>query len=69
MSSGRILVVDDEAGLRHTLELILTDEGYEILTANEGEEGLRIALAEDPGMILCDIRMPRLDGLGFVERY
>ena len=69
MSSGRILVIDDETGLRHTLELILSDEGYEILTAMDGEEGLRIALAEEPGMILCDVRMPRLDGLGFVERY
>lgn len=69
MSSGRILVVDDEAGLRHTLELILTDEGYEVLTATDGEEALRLAISENPEMILCDIRMPKLDGLRFVERY
>ncbi len=69
MSRLRVLVIDDEAGLRHTLQLILGDEGYEVLTANEGEEGLRVALAERPELILCDIRMPRLDGLGFVERY
>lgn len=69
MSSGRILVVDDEAGLRHTLELILTDEGYEVFTATDGEEALRLALSEKPEMILCDIRMPKLDGLRFVERY
>src|SRR5688500_13895698 len=69
MSELRILVIDDEAGLRHTLQLILADEGYQLITAPDGEEGLRIALAERPELILCDIRMPRLDGLGFVKRY
>ena len=69
MSTMRVLVIDDEAGLRHTLELILGDEGCHVLTAGDGEEGLRIALAEEPDAILCDIRMPRLDGLGFVEQY
>jgi two-component system response regulator AtoC len=69
MSGARVLVIDDEAGLRHTLELILADEGYVIRTASDGEEGLRMALAEPPELILCDIRMPRLDGLGFIERY
>jgi two-component system, NtrC family, response regulator AtoC len=65
----RVLVIDDEAGLRHTLQLILQEEGYEVQTAEDGENGLRIALAETPDLILCDIRMPRLDGLGFVARY
>jgi two-component system, NtrC family, response regulator AtoC len=69
MSTLNVLVIDDEAGLRHTLQLILGDEGYAIRTASDGEEGLRIALAERPDLILCDIRMPRLDGLGFVSRY
>lgn len=69
MTGSRILVVDDESGLRHTLDLILRDEGCDVLTAADGEEGLRIAAAEDPDLILCDIRMPRLDGLGFVDRY
>jgi two-component system, NtrC family, response regulator AtoC len=69
MSSLNVLVIDDEAGLRHTLQLILGDEGYRIRTASDGEEGLRIAFAEAPELILCDIRMPRLDGLGFVQRY
>src|SRR5688572_15003421 len=69
MSGSRVLVIDDEAGLRRTLDLILQDEGCEVLTASDGEEGIRIALAEDPDIILCDIRMPKLDGLGFVDRY
>jgi two-component system, NtrC family, response regulator AtoC len=69
MSALSVLVIDDEAGLRHTLQLILGDEGFTIRTASDGEEGLRVALAEAPDLILCDIRMPRLDGLGFVQRY
>jgi two-component system response regulator AtoC len=69
MSTGRILVIDDEPGLRHTLEIILRDEGYEVRTADDGEEGLRMALTEWPEIILCDVRMPRLDGLAFVEKY
>jgi two-component system, NtrC family, response regulator AtoC len=69
VSSRRILVVDDEAGLRHTLTLILRDEGYEVTTAEDGESGLRLALAEAPDLVLCDVRMPRLGGLEFLERY
>ena len=69
MSAGRILVIDDEAGLRHTLSLILREEEYEVLTADDGEAGLRVALSESPDLVLCDIRMPRLDGLGFLDRY
>lgn len=69
MNAPRVLVIDDEAGLRHTLELILRDEGCEVLTAPDGEDGFRIAMADTPELILCDIRMPRLDGLGFIDRY
>ncbi|CAN5827009.1 sigma-54 dependent transcriptional regulator [soil metagenome] len=69
MSTLTVLVIDDEPGLRHTLQLILGDEGLAVRTASDGEEGLRLALAEPPDLVLCDIRMPRLDGLGFVQRY
>ena len=69
MSDRRVLVIDDEAGLRHTLLLILRDEGYQVLVAEDGEAGLRLALAESPDLVLCDVRMPRLGGLEFLERY
>ncbi len=69
MSGARVLVIDDEPGLRHTLGLILRDEGFAVVDAEDGEAGLRAAAADPPDLILCDIRMPRLDGLGFVERY
>jgi two-component system, NtrC family, response regulator AtoC len=67
--SRRVLVVDDEAGLRHTLTLILRDEGYSVTVASDGEEGLRLAQADPPELVLCDVRMPRSDGLDFLERY
>jgi two-component system response regulator AtoC len=63
------LVVDDEAGVRRTLSMILEDEGYQVLCASDGKEGLERALKEEPDLILCDIRMPRLDGLEFLEQY
>jgi two-component system, NtrC family, response regulator AtoC len=63
VSNRRVLVVDDEAGLRHTLTLILRDEGYDVITAEDGEAGLRLALADAPDLVLCDVRMPRLGGL------
>jgi two-component system response regulator AtoC len=65
----KVLVVDDEAGVRRTLSMILEDEGYQVITASDGKEGLDRALKEEPDLILCDIRMPRMDGLEFLEHY
>ncbi len=64
-----VLIIDDEPGLRQTVSLILADEGYEVHTASDGEEGLARALEVQPDLILCDVRMPRLTGLEFLERY
>jgi two-component system response regulator AtoC len=65
----RILVVDDEPALRHTVSRILADEGYEVATASDGEEALARAATLSPAIILCDLRMPRLGGLEMLERY
>ena len=65
----RILVVDDDAGLRRTVALLLEDEGHDVATAADGDEGLQKAIQEQPDLILTDVRMPGLDGLGFLERY
>jgi two-component system response regulator AtoC len=65
----KILVVDDDRGLRKSLTLILSDAGYEVRVAEDGEEGLAVALAEDPQLILCDVRMPKKDGLAFLKEY
>jgi two-component system, NtrC family, response regulator AtoC len=64
-----ILVVDDELGLRHTLTLILQAEGHTVRAASDGAAALE-RLAEAPAdLIICDVRMPGLDGLRFLERY
>ena len=64
-----ILVVDDELGLRHTLTLILQAEGHAVRSASDGASGLE-RLGEAPAdLIICDVRMPGLDGLAFLERY
>jgi two-component system, NtrC family, response regulator AtoC len=64
-----ILVVDDELGLRHTLTLILQAEGHTVRAATDGASGLA-RLAETPAdLIICDVRMPGLDGLAFLDKY
>jgi two-component system, NtrC family, response regulator AtoC len=65
----RLLVIDDEAGLRQSLELILSDEGHTVALAADGASGLERALAGSFDAILCDVRMPVLDGLGFLRSY
>lgn len=64
-----VLIIDDEPGLRQTVSIILGGEEYEVLTAADGEEGLLRARESEPDIILCDVRMPRLSGLDFLERY
>lgn len=65
----KILVIDDDRGLRRSLSMILDDAGYTVVQASDGAEGLQTALSESPAMILCDVRMPEMDGLEFLDRY
>jgi len=58
----RVLIIEDELPMRTALEDVLAAEGYRVLTAAEGESGLRRALEEKPDLILLDIMIPRLDG-------
>jgi two-component system response regulator AtoC len=69
MARMNVLVVDDELGLRQTLTLILKAEGHDVRAACDGADALR-QLADAPAdIVLCDVRMPGLDGLAFLERY
>jgi len=69
MAGMKLLVVDDELGLRQTLSLILQGEGHDVRVACDGSDALR-QLADAPAdIVLCDVRMPVLDGLAFLERY
>jgi DNA-binding response OmpR family regulator len=58
----RILIIEDELPMRTALQDCLQAEGYRVLTAAEGESGLKRALAEKPDLVLLDIMLPRLDG-------
>lgn len=66
---GHILVIDDEDNLRHMLSAMLSRQGYRIDTAADGRQGLQLASQTVYDFILCDIRMPELDGKGFLERF
>ena len=59
---SRILIIEDELPMRTALADVLAGEGYRVLTAADGEDGLRRALDEHPDLILLDLMMPRLDG-------
>lgn len=67
MIPKRVLVVDDEESFRHMLSVILAKEGYEVETASNGEEALQKAILSPFDQILCDIRMPQMDGLEFLK--
>ena len=58
----RILVIEDERPLRVAVSDSLKDEGYRVLTAADGEEGLQLALTERPNLILLDVMLPKMDG-------
>ncbi len=65
----RILVVDDGPGLRQSLGLLLTDAGYTVTAEQDGRRGLERAIAEPFDLVLCDVRMPVMDGLTFLRNY
>jgi two-component system alkaline phosphatase synthesis response regulator PhoP len=68
MAKGRILVVDDEIYIVHILDFSLGMEGYEVLTALDGEQALEKARTEKPDLIVLDIMMPKLDGYETCKR-
>ena len=59
----RVLLVDDEPGLRTAVQAYFEDEGFIVSTASDGEEGWEKAQAELPDVVLSDVMMPRVDGL------
>jgi DNA-binding response OmpR family regulator len=58
-----ILLIDDDAGIRDLISLVLRNEGYKVIMAENGENGVSRALAHKPDLILCDITMPGMSGL------
>src|SRR3984893_12041268 len=65
---SNILIIDDEKAIRKTLSEILSYEGYKMDEAGDGEEGLKKFSEKDYDVILCDIKMPKIDGIEFLEK-
>ena len=63
MAGETVLVVDDDPVIQKLLQVNFEMEGYTVLTAGDGLEGLERARADVPDVIICDIMMPRMDGL------
>lgn len=75
MLEKKILIVDDEPDFLKALQIILESNGFEVLTASDGQEGLSVARGEKPDLIILDLMLPKLDGyrvcrlLKFDEKY
>jgi two-component system nitrogen regulation response regulator NtrX len=65
---ANILIIDDERAIRNVLKDILGNEGYKVDEAADGEEGLKKFLATTFDVVLCDIKMPKLDGIEFLQK-
>jgi two-component system response regulator (stage 0 sporulation protein F) len=65
---GNILIVDDETEIRNMLSSFLTTKGYSVITASSGEEALLQIKTQKPQLVLCDIRMPGMDGLMVLKK-
>ena len=64
----RILIVEDEESIREALRDALLSEGYEVLTAADGTQGLALGLKEDPDLVVLDLMLPGIDGFEVLRR-
>jgi signal transduction histidine kinase len=67
-SAKTILVVDDEEDIRAVLQMALSDLGYRVLTAENGEDALSLFISKRPELVLTDIKMPSMDGIELLQR-
>ncbi|MBW1935510.1 MAG: sigma-54-dependent Fis family transcriptional regulator [Deltaproteobacteria bacterium] len=68
MSGKRVLIIDDELNMRHMLQIMLSKSGYEAETASNGFEGLEKMKESNFDFILCDLKMPKMDGMTFLKK-
>ena len=66
--TAKILIVDDEPGIRNVLKISLTDAGYETLTADDGKKAAALVKENNFDIVLTDIRMPGLDGIALLKQ-
>ena len=63
----KVLIIDDDENVRHSIASYLRDSGYQTCEAADGEEGLATMAIEKPELVLCDLRMPKLDGINVLK--
>src|SRR5450432_1707513 len=64
---GRVLVVEDDPGIRANVLELLTEEGFEVVSAGDGADGIALAKARVPDLVVCDITLPKLDGYAVLK--
>lgn len=67
-NKAKILIVDDDVSIRRVIALKLKNRGYDVVTARNGEEGLRMVHSEKPDAMVTDINMPGMDGKSLCEQ-
>jgi DNA-binding response OmpR family regulator len=67
-NNKRVVVVDDEAHIRRIIELKFKNQGYQVTTATNGEEGLDLIKRQQPDIVITDIMMPKMDGKTMCEQ-
>ncbi len=66
---SQILIVDDDPSTRLLIRRILGASDVDVIEAEDGAEGLRLAAEHEPDLILCDVMMPVMDGIGFLQEW
>lgn len=64
---SKIMVVEDDSALREIYSIRITAEGYNVVTAGDGEEALAVAVREKPDLILADVMMPKISGFDMLD--
>lgn len=68
MAQTTILVADDDAGHRSLVEMLLTLDGHEVVTVDDGKEALEYLKEHTPSLVILDVHMPRVDGIDVCQR-
>ena len=64
---NKILIIDDDKSIRDTLNIFLSENGFKIITADSAEQGLDLLDKENPELIICDLKLPKLSGIDFLK--
>ena len=65
---AKILVIDDEQGIRHLLDTLLRRKGYDVVLADGGQKGLELFRRERPDVVVLDLKMPEMDGVTVLQQ-